>query len=135
MATYKKLSTIGVTSENKSSINEKHTETFTIPPLPEIKSIEDKNAFITKNKVCVIDIYAEWCGPCKIVKPLFEKLQPIYNAENVCCLVKENIELGFSPDVRVVPTFQFFLNGKLDSIITGADIDSIEKKINELILI
>ena len=43
------------------------------------------------------------------------------------------MELGLSPNVQVIPTFQFIVNGKLDSIITGADMDSVEQKLVSLI--
>lgn len=121
MSNYKKLSTFGDKKEEKSD------------NIPQILKIEDKNFMLQNYKICVIDVYADWCGPCKIVSPLFSKLFSKYNIPGVCILAKENVDLKLSPNVQVVPSFQFFVYGKLDSTISGADITLVENKIIELI--
>lgn len=132
MSSYKKLSAIG-NLEPYETDKTTSLKPAPIQEVPEIKTLDEKNLIISQNKVCVIDIYANWCGPCKIVSPLFTNLFPKYNNPGVCALLKENVELRLSPDVQVIPTFQFYLNGTPHSIITGADITSIEERINELI--
>jgi len=102
-------------------------------PLPKITRHEDKNILLNKYKLVVVDVNADWCSPCKIVSPQFNKLYSKYNIDNVCTLAKENVDLGLSPSVTVVPTFQFFYKGNLDSIITGADITQVEAKIIEIL--
>jgi thioredoxin 1 len=102
-------------------------------PLPKITRHEDKNILLNKYKLVVVDVNADWCSPCKIVSPQFNKLYSKYNIDNVCTLAKENVDLGLSPSVTVVPTFQFFYKGVLDSIITGADITQVEAKIIEML--
>ena len=97
MSSYKKLSTFG---EKKSEVDSL---------LPNILRIEDKTALIQNYKVVVIDVHADWCGPCKIVSPLFSELFKKYNIPGVCILAKENVDLKLSPSIQVVPTFQFFL--------------------------
>lgn len=121
MSQYKKLSTFG----------EKKSEPGVV--IPQILKIEDKMYLIQNNKVCVVDVYADWCGPCKIVSPLFSKLFAKYNIPSICILAKENVDLKLSPSIQVVPSFQFFLNGQLESVISGADITLVENKIVELI--
>ena len=121
MSNYKKLSTFG----------EKKTESEVV--IPKILKIEDKNYLMQNYKVCVIDVYADWCGPCKIISPLFSQLFAKYNIPGVCILAKENVDLNLSPNIQVVPSFQFFLYGQLDSVISGADITLVENKIIELI--
>jgi len=48
-------------------------------------------------------------------------------------LAKENVDLRLSPSIQVVPTFEFYFNGKIDSLITGADLTSVEEKIIDLL--
>ena len=118
---YKKLSTIG------NSIKEK----FEIL-VPEIKTSDEKKNMINSFRICLIDVYAEWCGPCKITAPVFSNLFKNYNLAGVVGLAKENVELGLSPNVQVIPTFQFYVNGQFESVMTGADMDALEKKLVEL---
>ena len=125
MASYRKLSDIGY-SKNKENYEK-------IINVTQIKTIQDKENLIRSNKVCVIDVYADWCGPCKLIAPEFEKLFKKYNINGVCALAKEDVELKLSPSVKVVPTTQFYIDGKFDSIVTGADLEGIENKIKELL--
>jgi thioredoxin 1 len=119
---YKKLSTIG------NSIKEK----FEIL-VPEIKTSDEKKNMINSFRICLIDVYAEWCGPCKLTAPIFANLFKNYNLAGVVGLAKENVELGLSPNVQVIPTFQFYVNGQFESVMTGADMNALEKKLVELI--
>ena len=121
MSNYKKLATFGEKKEEKSD------------NIPQILKIEDKNFILQNYKICVIDVYAGWCGPCKIVSPPFSKLFAKYNIPGVCILAKENVDLKLSPNIQVVPSFQFFVYGNLDSTISGADITLVENKIIELL--
>ena len=119
---YRKLSTIGITTQ----------ETFDVL-VPEIQTAEDKKNMMSAFKICLIDVYADWCGPCKLTAPAFTKMFKNYNLNGVVGLAKENVELGLSRSVQVIPTFQFIVDGKLESIITGADMDSVEQKLVSLI--
>lgn len=120
---YQKLSSIG------TPISKENYEIL----VPEIKTAEEKKNMLNSFKICVIDVNAEWCGPCKITAPLFAKLYKNYNLAGVIGLAKEDVDLHLSPNVQVIPTFQFYVNGQFDSIITGADMNSVEQKIIELI--
>jgi thioredoxin 1 len=119
---YRKLSTIGITTQEKFDVL-----------VPEIQNKEDKQNMLNAFKICLIDVYADWCGPCKLTAPTFTKLFKNYNLNGVVGIAKENVELGLSPNVQVIPTFQFIVDGKLESIITGADMDSVEQKLITLI--
>ena len=122
MSSYRKLSDMGGISNSNKDQNKENVI------VPEITTIEDKNALINNNKLVIVDVYANWCGPCQITAPLFEKLYLKY--KDVSKLVKENVDLRLSLNtVQVVPTFQIFVDGKLKSQITGSDIDAVEDMI------
>ena len=96
--------------------------------VPEITTMEDKNSLLNNNKLVVVYVYADWCGPCQITAPLFENLYLKY--KDVSKLVKENVDLRLSLNtVQVVPTFQIFVDAKLKSQITGADLGAVEDMI------
>lgn len=120
---YKTLNDLGNTAPQNIE-----KESF-VPPIsvPEITSIEDKETLIRHNKVVVVDVYADWCGPCKTSAPLFAELYEKY--KDYCILVKENVDLRLSPTIQVIPTFQIFNEGKLDSQITGVNLKEVEEKI------
>jgi thioredoxin 1 len=98
-----------------------------------IQSLAHKNELINSNRIFVVDISADWCGPCKDIAPRYAEMAQRYNRPGVCLLAKEDVDMKFSPSVRGVPFFQFYYNGRFVSSITGADIDGVEAKLNELI--
>lgn len=67
---------------------------------------------IVKGNV-VVDFYADWCGPCQLMKPMFEKLAA--EVKNVT-FFKVNVDkcerAAQEHDVRSIPTFVLFKSGK-----------------------
>lgn len=61
------------------------------------------------DKPCVIDFYADWCGPCKIVAPVLEELAKEYDGElNVYKVnTEEEQELASAFGIRSIPSFLF----------------------------
>lgn len=124
MATYAKYKDLG---EQENAVNQH------IPEPIDVQSVEHKKELISTNQVCVIDISGSWCGPCKAIAPRYNQLAQQYTAVGRCVLAKEDVDKDLSPDVRGVPTFQFFKEGKLVNTIIGADIDKVETILIELL--
>ena len=62
----------------------------------------------------VIDFYADWCGPCKVLSPMIEKLKennPDITIEKIN--VDENMELAKEFSVRNIPTVIFLKGGEV----------------------
>jgi thioredoxin 1 len=61
----------------------------------------------------VVDVYTNWCGPCKFLSPILEKL----NREGLFKLIKidldQNRSLGNRFNITAIPTLLFFKNGDL----------------------
>jgi len=84
----------------------------------------------TPGALVVVDFSAGWCGPCKMIEPVFEKLAAQYT--NVVFLhvdVEKNTGLSDSADVKALPTFKFFKNGKLITKFSGADAQTLENTV------
>jgi len=95
----------------------------------------------TNNEYSLIDVWAPWCGPCKLIAPIIDEVSSEYvgklsvgklNADDNMDLVKE---LG----VRNIPTLLFYKNGELlvDSenrpvkLVGSVDRDKLKSVINE----
>lgn len=79
----------------------------------EIKTLDDSNFRTTlkdAKTIVVVDFYADWCGPCKAVKPLIDKLAKEYEGRIV--VVKVNIEkaptVSKEEAIRSIPTVMVF---------------------------
>ena len=77
---------------------------------------------IGNDKLTVIDLWAEWCGPCKMMTPVVEELSREYEGRAVIgkLNVDDNPEVPTQFNVRGIPTFLIFKNGELKEKIVGA---------------
>jgi len=65
-------------------------------------------------EVCIVDFFASWCPPCKMLAPVFEKVSEQYGDKlNFYKMnVDENIKIAEEYQVMHVPTLVLFKNGK-----------------------
>lgn len=96
------------------------------------KSNFDKE--VLKADKAIVDFWAEWCGPCKILGPRFEELSKEMKDVKFCKLnVDENQEITAKYGVRSIPTLLMFKNGKQAGTIIGAlPKDSLREKIEQV---
>jgi thioredoxin 1 len=87
---------------------------------------------LNSDKVTVIDLWAEWCGPCRIMSPVIEELAEQYKDRAVIgkLNVDDNLNVPTKYNVRGIPTFLIFKNGELKEKIVGAQSkDYLQKRI------
>jgi thioredoxin 1 len=72
-------------------------------------------------KAVIVDFWAEWCGPCKMIAPLLDEIAK-EKAESLKVAkvnVDENQSLSFKYNIRAIPSLLFFKNGQLRDQVTG----------------
>ncbi len=70
----------------------------------------------------IVDFWAAWCGPCKVLSPLVEEIGKEYEgkAKVLKVNVDDNNELSMQYGIMSIPTLKFFKGGKVVGEIIGA---------------
>ncbi|KAK4717388.1 hypothetical protein R3W88_015726 [Solanum pinnatisectum] len=78
-------------------------------------------------KTVVVDMYTQWCGPCKVIAPKFQELSKKYNDVVFLKLDcnQDNRPLAKELGIKVVPTFKILKNNKIVKEVTGAKLDDL----------
>ena len=77
-----------------------------------IKSEKEFDEVIKKDKV-VIDFYAEWCGPCKMLSPILDKVSKELNLDIYKVNVDEVEDVARQYGIMSIPTVMIFEKGKM----------------------
>jgi thioredoxin 1 len=81
----------------------------------------------------IVDFYADWCGPCKIISPIIEEISNEYEGKLKVGKVNinDNRATSFTYGIKSIPTVLFFKNGKVAQKVIGAvQKDELIEKVN-----
>ena len=87
-------------------------------------------------KPMVLDFWAEWCGPCRMVSPIIDELAQEYEGRVTIgkMNVDENDEVVGRFGIRNIPTVIFFKNGEMvDEIVGATSKDKFKEKVENLL--
>jgi len=94
------------------------------------------NEIISKNKVVLIDFWAQWCSPCHLYEPIFDKVAEKYKGRAIFgrLNVDENPKTADEYQVLNIPTTLIFVDGKVvDSIVGAVDETTLESTLAKYI--
>jgi thioredoxin 1 len=88
-----------------------------------IEVVDDRfQELVRKHSFLVVDVWAEWCGPCRMVAPAIEDLARDFAGRVTFgkCNVDQNPALASGFSITAIPTLLFFANGMLVDRVVGA---------------
>ncbi|KAM0755020.1 thioredoxin [Meredithblackwellia eburnea MCA 4105] len=87
-----------------------------------IESLQQFQELINGDKVIVVDFWATWCGPCKAISPIFEKLESQFPNLGFYKVDVDAVEdVAAEVGIKAMPTFKFFKGGEQIGSVVGAD--------------
>ena len=94
------------------------------------------NFDVVKEGVELVDFWAPWCGPCRMLAPVIDELAEEFEGKAKICKVNtdEVQDLAVEFGIRSIPTLLFFKNGEVVEQMVGAQSkQAIADKINSLL--
>ena len=89
-------------------------------PVMELTS-QNFNHEISNNDLLLVDFWAEWCGPCKSMHPIFTRMAKKYKQVRFARVNVDNAQdIAMKYGVQSIPTFIMFKNGEIANQMVGA---------------
>mgnify|MGYP007071570920 FL=1 len=71
-------------------------------------------------ELAVVQVFAEWCGPCKLMKPVLERVSLNVGVESALLDIEKHKSLVEEQQIKSIPTFLMYKNGEVVDKKTGS---------------
>ncbi len=86
----------------------------------EINGLNELNELVANNKKVLVDVFAVWCGPCKMLAPIVDKVaEETPELKVVKVDIDENEDIARKYGIESIPTLLIFEDGKLKNVNVG----------------
>ncbi|MFP4024078.1 MAG: thioredoxin [Thiohalospira sp.] len=102
----------------------------------EVNDSNFEEVVLKSDKPVIVDFWAEWCGPCRMIGPIVEELSEDYKGQVVCTKldVDSNPGVASKYGIRNIPTILFFKNGEIvDKQVGAVPKSNLESKLKPLL--
>ncbi len=88
----------------------------------EVNDSNFEEVVVKSGKPVVVDFWAEWCGPCRMIAPIIEEMSKEYSGRALIakCDVDNSPQVAARYSIRNIPTVLFFKDGKIADKQVGA---------------
>lgn len=92
----------------------------------EVNDTNFDDVVLKSDKPVIVDFWAEWCGPCRMIAPLIEEISDEYTGRAVVvkCDVDESPGVAAKFGIRNIPTVLYFKNG----VVADKQVGAVPKK-------
>jgi len=98
-----------------------------------IETAEQFKEAIAQDKLVIVDFFATWCGPCKMIAPLLEKFSTQYPDAAFYKVDVDNLgSVAQEQEVSAMPTIKFYKSNSVVKTIVGANPNAIKQALEEL---
>lgn len=98
--------------------------------------LSKSNFDTVKEGVSLVDFWAPWCGPCRMIAPVIEELAEEFDGKAKVCKVntEEEQDLAIEHGIRSIPTILFYKDGEIvDQMVGATSKQVLADKINSLL--
>ncbi len=102
----------------------------------EVNDSNFEELVLKSDKPVIVDFWAEWCGPCRMIGPIIEELSEDYKDQVVCTKLDVDSSPGVASNygIRNIPTILFFKDGEIvDKQVGAVPKSNLEAKLKPLL--
>nr|CAB3264381.1 thioredoxin-2 [Phallusia mammillata] len=101
-------------------------------PVKPVTCLSDLDSALSEagSKLVVVDFFATWCGPCKVIGPKLEELSNTLDFVALKVDVDNAEDVAGKYEIKAMPTFIFFKNGQKVGEMVGANAEKLKQEIN-----